>query len=104
MLLLPRPSSRLLLSPQLFTEGGIQVNQIFFQDPDGYMVEIYNCENLPVLPISSCPLKVPKPANSYHEHPQSSEAQCTVQVAAMMMENLLIDMVHISILKENLLF
>lgn len=46
------------------SEGGIEVDQIFFHDPDGYMVEICNCENLPVLPISSCPLRLPKPANS----------------------------------------
>ncbi|XVF00581.1 hypothetical protein REPUB_Repub04eG0012700 [Reevesia pubescens] len=40
-------------------EGGIQVDQLFFHDPDGYMVEICNCQNLPVLPLSSCPLKLP---------------------------------------------
>jgi len=34
-------------------EGGIQVDQVFFHDPDGYMIEICNCDNLPVLPISS---------------------------------------------------
>ena len=38
-------------------EGGIQVDQLFFHDPDGYMIEICNCQNLPVLPISSCPIK-----------------------------------------------
>lgn len=38
-------------------EGGIQVDQLFFHDPDGYMIEICNCQNLPVLPISSCPLQ-----------------------------------------------
>ncbi|KAK4401989.1 hypothetical protein Sango_0939600 [Sesamum angolense] len=38
-------------------EGGIIVDQIFFHDPDGYMIEICNCQNLPVLPLSSCPLK-----------------------------------------------
>ncbi|KAL1320055.1 uncharacterized protein LOC107637516 isoform X1 [Arachis ipaensis] len=43
-------------------DGGIQVDQLFFHDPDGYMIEICNCQNLPVLPISSlpsCPLKQP---------------------------------------------
>ncbi|XP_062177908.1 glyoxylase I 4-like [Alnus glutinosa] len=38
-------------------EGGITVDQLFFHDPDGYMIEICNCQNLPVLPLSSCPLK-----------------------------------------------
>jgi hypothetical protein len=41
-------------------EGGITVDQLFFHDPDGYMIEICNCQNLPVLPLSSCPLKLPK--------------------------------------------
>ncbi|KAL8224007.1 hypothetical protein R6Q57_019482 [Mikania cordata] len=38
-------------------EGGVEVNQLFFHDPDGYMIEICNCHVLPVLPITSCPLK-----------------------------------------------
>ena len=42
-------------------DSGIQVDQLFFHDPDGYMVEICNCDNLPVLPLSSCPLKFPYP-------------------------------------------
>ncbi|KAL2511834.1 Lactoylglutathione lyase/glyoxalase I family protein [Abeliophyllum distichum] len=37
-------------------EGDITVDQLFFLDPDGYMIEICNCQNLPVLPLSSCPL------------------------------------------------
>ncbi|KAI5661621.1 hypothetical protein M9H77_20944 [Catharanthus roseus] len=52
-------------------EGGITVDQLFFHDPDGYMIEICNCQNLPVLPLSasaaaasSCPVdntKFPRP-------------------------------------------
>ncbi|KAK2996685.1 hypothetical protein RJ639_025879, partial [Escallonia herrerae] len=38
-------------------EGGVTVDQLFFHDPDGYMIEICNCQNLPVLPLASCPLK-----------------------------------------------
>ncbi|XP_075518316.1 glyoxylase I 4-like [Primulina tabacum] len=38
-------------------ENGIIVDQIFFHDPDGYMIEICNCQNIPILPISPCPLK-----------------------------------------------
>lgn len=46
------------------TEGGIMVDQLFFHDPDGYMIEICNCQNIPILPLSSCPLKnnTPNPA------------------------------------------
>ena len=32
-------------------EGGIYVDQIFFHDPDGFMIEICNCDNLPVIPL-----------------------------------------------------
>ncbi|TYI95398.1 hypothetical protein E1A91_D02G277700v1 [Gossypium mustelinum] len=45
-------------------EGGIQVDQLFFHDPDGYMIEICNCQNLPVLPLTSCPLKLPSSSSS----------------------------------------
>ncbi|XP_010271470.1 PREDICTED: uncharacterized protein LOC104607512 [Nelumbo nucifera] len=41
-------------------EGGIKVDQVFFHDPDGYMIEICNCDNIPVVPLSSCPLRVCK--------------------------------------------
>lgn len=34
-------------------EGGVEVNQLFFHDPDGYMIEICNCHVLPMLPVSS---------------------------------------------------
>lgn len=33
-------------------EGGVQVDQLFFHDPDGFMVEICNCDNLPVVPLT----------------------------------------------------
>ncbi|XP_028766340.1 uncharacterized protein LOC114750731 [Neltuma alba] len=33
-------------------EGGIQVDQLFFHDPDGFMIEICNCDSLPVIPIA----------------------------------------------------
>ncbi|KAL0412759.1 UNVERIFIED_CONTAM: hypothetical protein Sradi_1477600 [Sesamum radiatum] len=52
-------------------EGGIVVDQIFFHDPDGYMIEICNCQNLPLLPLSSsssssyCPL----PKNTLNTSP-----------------------------------
>ncbi|KAL8152547.1 hypothetical protein V2J09_010307 [Rumex salicifolius] len=32
-------------------EGGIRVDQIFFHDPDGMMIEICNCDVLPIIPI-----------------------------------------------------
>ncbi|KAK8618940.1 hypothetical protein V6N13_132917 [Hibiscus sabdariffa] len=33
-------------------EGGIYVEQMFFHDPDGFMIEICNCDNLPVIPLA----------------------------------------------------
>lgn len=33
-------------------EGGIYVDQIFFHDPDGFMIEICNCDKLPVVPLA----------------------------------------------------
>lgn len=32
-------------------EGGIHVDQLFFHDPDGFMIEICNCDSLPVIPL-----------------------------------------------------
>jgi hypothetical protein len=34
-------------------EGGIYVDQLFFHDPDGTMIEICNCDNLPVIPLTA---------------------------------------------------
>lgn len=36
-------------------EGGILVDQIFFHDPDGFMIEVCTCENLPLVPLKSSP-------------------------------------------------
>ncbi|XVF26599.1 hypothetical protein REPUB_Repub14bG0031700 [Reevesia pubescens] len=33
-------------------EGGIFVEQLFFHDTDGFMIEICNCDNLPVIPLA----------------------------------------------------
>jgi hypothetical protein len=32
-------------------DNDIKVDQLFFHDPDGHMIEVCNCENLPVKPI-----------------------------------------------------
>ncbi|KZV22706.1 hypothetical protein F511_05338 [Dorcoceras hygrometricum] len=68
-------------------EGGILVDQIFFHDPDGYMVEICNCQNIPILPlISSCPLRN-----------KNNIGVCRDEVEAEVMENLALDMMDFSI-------
>lgn len=33
-------------------ESGIFVDQLFFHDPDGTMIEICNCNNFPVVPLT----------------------------------------------------
>jgi hypothetical protein len=47
---------------QVVEEGGIMVDQLFFHDPDGFMIEVCNCEKLPVVPlgrtsVASCGLR-----------------------------------------------
>ncbi|KAH7282722.1 hypothetical protein KP509_35G045100 [Ceratopteris richardii] len=36
-------------------ENGIVVEQIFFHDPDGFMIEVCTCDNLPVVPLKPVP-------------------------------------------------
>ncbi|PIN08065.1 Glyoxalase [Handroanthus impetiginosus] len=81
------------------TEGGIIVDQIFFHDPDGYMIEICNCQNLPILPLSSCPIrKMPNPninlgmSSSFYGKMQN----CSGEVENLMMENLAMDLMNCS--------
>eukprot|EP00271_Cylindrocystis_brebissonii_P000645 TRINITY_DN10774_c0_g1_i1.p1 TRINITY_DN10774_c0_g1~~TRINITY_DN10774_c0_g1_i1.p1 ORF type:complete len:207 (+),score=28.65 TRINITY_DN10774_c0_g1_i1:62-682(+) len=40
---------------QVVQEGGILVDQLFFHDPDGHMIEICNCQLLPIVPLSGSP-------------------------------------------------
>ncbi|CAH1439652.1 unnamed protein product [Lactuca virosa] len=84
----------------LVKEGGVEVNQLFFHDPDGYMIEICNCHVLPVLPISSCPLKkIPNISQINHGDSYeklSSKNYFCGEDEALMMENLVIDMMGIS--------
>ncbi|XP_062083852.1 glyoxylase I 4-like [Humulus lupulus] len=97
-------------------EGGIVVDQLFFHDPDGHMIEICNCQNLPVLPLvassSSCPLKKSKPtttiaaaaaaddddavASSVRNRRLLEKKQCCAEAAVVtMMDNLVMDMMNI---------
>ncbi|XP_008244727.1 PREDICTED: uncharacterized protein LOC103342852 [Prunus mume] len=38
-------------------EGGIYVAQFFFHDADATMIEICNCDNLPVIPLTGEPVR-----------------------------------------------
>ncbi|KAI3945480.1 hypothetical protein MKW92_027194 [Papaver armeniacum] len=81
-------------------EGGVKVDQLFFHDPDGYMIEICNCDNLPVLPLSSsCPIKkkLPQTPNMRHIASLSGSARsCAGEVEDRMLENLFQDLMDLS--------
>ncbi|KAG5625689.1 hypothetical protein H5410_010907 [Solanum commersonii] len=85
-------------------EGGVTVDQLFFHDPDGNMIEICNCQNLPVLPLSSCPLKkMSSPTfnqtmtdSFYGNGKTNTQMNCAGEVESLMMENLALDMIDIS--------
>ncbi|KAK3028260.1 hypothetical protein RJ639_037594 [Escallonia herrerae] len=83
-------------------EGGVSVDQLFFHDPDGYMIEICNCQNLPVLPLASCPLKklpstptTNKVAPSFYGKFNLKTDFCG-QIEDLMMENFMVGMMGLS--------
>lgn len=92
-------------------EAGIIVDQLFFHDPDGYMIEICNCQNLPVLPLSTsaCPLKLNLSTSTSTTSSSSStttttlrklssDMQCAGEAATlMMMDNLLVEMMNFAL-------
>ncbi|XP_009621424.1 glyoxylase I 4 [Nicotiana tabacum] len=85
-------------------EGGVTVDQLFFHDPDGNMIEICNCQNIPILPLSSCPLKKfnkyptfnqTMPNSFYENGSRAAKMNCSGEVESLMMENLALDMIDI---------
>ncbi|XP_014521116.1 uncharacterized protein LOC106777837 [Vigna radiata var. radiata] len=71
-------------------EGGAKVDQVFFHDPDGYMIELCNCQNIPIIPISSCSLK---PRG--HSFKKTAPYKCGF-MENVMMESLSTDMINFS--------
>lgn len=70
-------------------DEGIKVDQVFFHDPDGYMIELCNCENIPIIPVSSCAFK-PR-GSSFNKAPTTCGFMET-----LMMESLSLDMMNFS--------
>ena len=70
-------------------EGNI-VEQVFFHDPDGYMIELCNCENILIIPLSSCSFK--QRLSSFNK---ASPAKCGFMENDMM-ESLSMEMLNIS--------
>jgi len=62
-------------------EGGVYVDQLFFHDPDGFMIEICNCDNLPVVFLgsagSACPLSCQSNASSTNAALQQQQQRST---------------------------
>ncbi|XP_060167629.1 glyoxylase I 4-like [Lycium barbarum] len=85
-------------------DGGITVDQLFFHDPDGNMIEICNCQNIPILPISSCPLKKLSNLPTFNQAtiPNSfygkgtSKKNCVGEMEYVMMESLAMNMMDIA--------
>ncbi|KAI9081273.1 hypothetical protein K1719_036773 [Acacia pycnantha] len=73
-------------------EEDSSVDQVFFHDPDGYMIELCNCDNIPILPISSCSFKPPPP----HTFTNKPPAKCGLFMENVMMESLSMDMLNFS--------
>ncbi|KAG4114681.1 hypothetical protein ERO13_D12G060900v2 [Gossypium hirsutum] len=71
-------------------DQGNRVDQVFFHDPDGYMVELCNCENIPIIPLSSCSFE--QRLSSFYK---SAPAKCGFMENAMM-ESLSMEMLNIS--------
>ncbi|XP_057968118.1 glyoxylase I 4-like [Malania oleifera] len=72
-------------------DEGITVDQVFFHDPDGYMIELCNCENIPVIPISSSAFK-PRTGTSFT---RIAYNKCGF-METLMMESLSVDMLNFS--------
>lgn len=73
----------------LVEDEGIKVDQVFFHDPDGYMIELCNCENIPIIPISSCSASFKPRSHSFKRSP----SKCGF-IENVMMENLSLDMMN----------
>ncbi|XP_043708804.1 uncharacterized protein LOC122658018 [Telopea speciosissima] len=80
-------------------EGRIRVDQVFFHDPDGYMIEICNCDKLPVLPLSS-PFLPEIPISSPFKESKGSTCKKMVDGCGLMenamMESLSMEMMNFS--------
>lgn len=56
-------------------ESGISVDQLFFHDPDGSMIEICNCDVLPVVPLAGDALRIGSCTSSVNCNFQQQQIQ-----------------------------
>ncbi|GMH04504.1 hypothetical protein Nepgr_006344 [Nepenthes gracilis] len=67
-------------------EGGIAVDQLFFHDPDGLMIEICDCDNLPVIPLGGEIVRSCTSVNrtmKQQEIPGPSRRNCQQSIASL---------------------
>uniref|UniRef100_A0A7N0UXR9 VOC domain-containing protein n=1 Tax=Kalanchoe fedtschenkoi TaxID=63787 RepID=A0A7N0UXR9_KALFE len=72
-------------------EGNV-VEQAFFHDPDGYMIEICNCEKIPIRPISYNPFIIKDPETCKRRMMNDSGLVMELK----MMESLSMDLMNFS--------
>ncbi|KAK4778114.1 hypothetical protein SAY87_018301 [Trapa incisa] len=82
-------------------EAGVNVDQVFFHDPDGYMVEICNCDKIPIIPLSSSSSSSSSVCfstrmGSSFRKSEAAFGKCGFMERAMM-ESLSMDMMNVSI-------
>ncbi|KAF3785139.1 Metallothiol transferase [Nymphaea thermarum] len=68
-------------------DGGIYVEQLFFHDPDGFMIEICNCDNLPVVPLVGSVAACPR-VNMVKQQQQHNKMQQQQQQVAALVQRL----------------
>ncbi|KAF6152721.1 hypothetical protein GIB67_021381 [Kingdonia uniflora] len=78
-------------------EGGICVDQLFFHDPDGSMIEICNCDNLPVIPLSGEPVRSCSRIN-FKKHQQQ-----ILQQKQQQQQSLVVQQCRVAHVKEDFL-
>lgn len=49
-------------------EGGESIDQLFFHDPDCFMIEVCNCDKLTLVPLCSCSTRIRLPPD-WHNSP-----------------------------------
>lgn len=69
-------------------DGGIYVEQLFFHDPDGFMIEICNCDNLPVVPLVGSIAACPRVNMVKQQHNKTKQQQQQQQQVAALVQRL----------------
>lgn len=64
-------------------EGGVFVDQLFFHDPDGFMIEICDCENIPVVPLAGEPVRLCARPGTFKQTVPDQQSRVQVQPAPL---------------------